>query len=165
MIMASRQVTQREQETRSEPQRQRRHVPLDRFELAADAKAPGLTYQWVTKSVMGAEDVDNQIIMREAGWTVVNWEDLPAHTRPPNLTPDTMASPVEKGGAILMCRPDYLGKEAMLEDFQRAREQVRDKLAELRNSPENHAPRPDAEVKVSRTYAPPVGGEIPADDS
>lgn len=162
-MSAPRQTTQRPDAQR-EPQRRRRFVSEDRYMIEDNEKIPGIDYQWIAASVLGQEQPENLITMREAGWEAVTWQDRPAHARPPGLTDAALGAVVERGGMILMSRPSYMGDEARMEDFQRAKNQVSDKLKELGNSPgDNQAPRPRDAVKVSRTIGPAEGGEIPPD--
>ena len=142
------------------PQRVRRHVPEDRFYIDTAEIPEGMEYQWVSKVIMGEVQTENLIIMREAGWESVTWDMRPAHVRPPGMSQDELDMPCERAGMILMSRPKYLGDEARAEETTRAREQVRDKLAQLGQSdPQNQAPR-KAPV-FSRTYGPGEASDIP----
>jgi hypothetical protein len=163
-----RQTTQRPDAQR-EPQRRRRFVSEDRFMIEDAEKIPGIDYQWVAASVLGQEQTENLITMREAGWDPVTWQDRPSHARPPGLTEAALGAVVGRGGMILMSRPSYMGDEARMEDFQRAKNQVSDKLKEIGSLPSDTPTQPSkngidkTSPKFSRTVGPAEGGEIPPD--
>lgn len=144
------------------PLRTRRKLSDNPLDLDPSEIDPGIHYQWCAEECMGKPELMNMRRMIEAGFEPVKWEDRPEHMRLPNMTDAGLSQAVSHGGLVLMSRPSYLREEAENEDRAAARAQVRDKMAELGQSPStNHAPR--TAPAVSRTYGPAEGGDIPQD--
>lgn len=88
----------------------------DQFYIAPEMVPAGWTYQWCRKSVYGQPDVAHQIALMENGWTPV-----PAERHAGAFMPPGFKGEIDRGGLVLMERPEELTQEAREEDRQNAR--------------------------------------------
>lgn len=98
----------------------------DEFYIGTSIIPPGWAYEWKRKLTMGAEDPAYQVALRRAGW-----EHVPT-TRHPELMPlDGVYPTIERKGMMLMERPLEINDEAHDRELRKARNQVRQKEAQL----------------------------------
>lgn len=90
---------------------------------------PGWEYEWKRKLLLGAEDPAYQVALARAGW-----EPVPT-SRHPSYMPNQGSHPViERKGMILMERPSEISDEARAIELRKARNQVRQKEAQLNSA-------------------------------
>lgn len=98
----------------------------DEFFVEPGIIPDGWSYEWKTKTVLGAEDPAHQVALQRKGWEVV-----PA-TRHPEMMPlGYTGVPITRKGMILMERPLSITEEARSAENRRARLQVRAKEEQL----------------------------------
>lgn len=83
----------------------------DRFHIDPKMVPAGVSYEWKRKSCYGAPDTDHITNLMDNHWAAV------PQSRHPNLV-------TEKDGMILMERPEYLTREAQVEDYNEAMGEV-----------------------------------------
>ena len=118
-------------------QRRRMRATDDKFAVPQRYKMPGVSYEWKTEAVLGAEDPSYMSGLMENGWEAVPLSEMPSFGR------EGETGAVRRGGQVLMKRPIDLTKEARLEDFQIARDQVRHNTAKLTGT------NPGADLPIS----------------
>lgn len=111
---------------------------------------PGWTYEWKRKLVLGAEDPAYMVALARAGW-----EPVPT-SRHPSYMPDSgNYTTIERKGMILMERPSEITDDAREYEKRKARNQVRQKEAQLNSAEGGHFERSNKDqslVKISRSY-------------
>ena len=121
-------------------------------------KAPdGWTYEWKRNTLFNQEDPAYMTSLLRTGW-----EPVPAK-RHPEMMPIGAMKSIERKGMILMERPSTITDRARQIELQRARNQVRQKEAQLSSAPDGQFDRSnkgDSLVKVRRSVEPMV---IPKD--
>lgn len=101
----------------------------DDFYINPSDVPPGWEYEWKRKLLLGAEDPAYQVALARAGW-----EPVPT-SRHPSYMPDNGNHPViERKGMILMERPAEISDEARSIELRKARNQVRQKEAQLNSA-------------------------------
>jgi len=122
----------------------------DEFFIDVSDIPPGWTYEWKRKLVLGAEDPAYQVALARAGW-----EPVPT-SRHPSYMPNSGNYPtIERKGMILMERPSEITDDARDNELRKARNQVRQKEAQLNSATDGHFDRSnkgDPLVKVKRSY-------------
>lgn len=111
---------------------------------------PGWEYEWKRRLLMGAEDPAYHVALARAGW-----EPVPT-SRHPSYMPNSGHHPtIERKGMILMERPAEISEESRAIELRKARNQVRQKEAQL-NSAEGgqfeRANKDQSLVKINRSY-------------
>ena len=122
------------------------HIPDD---LRAKLEAQGMSAEWKRVTYFGKEeDPDYHISLAENGWEPLGLDSFPEFKKlmPKNWTKNTF----EKRGQMLMIRPKELTDEARAEDKANADNQVKGKIASLKESGPGEAER--TLVKVNRSY-------------
>jgi len=113
-------------------------------------KAPdGWEYEWKRKTVLGQEDPAYQVHLARMGW-----EAVPT-TRHPEMMPGMGNYPtIERKGQTLMMRPAVISDEARQIEYRKAKNQVRQKEAQLNATPEGTLTRDDARVRpvINKAY-------------
>lgn len=131
----------------------------DEFFVDVDTIPDGWSYEWKRHLVLGAPDHAYDVSMARRGW-----EAVPTRRHPemmPRGTPG--GNPIERKGMVLMERPKEITDEARDIELRKARNQVRQKEAQLRDMPSTEfADRndPRARANIKKGYSP---VEIPAD--
>ena len=110
----------------------------------------GWEYEWKRKLLLGAEDPAYQVALARAGW-----EPVPT-SRHPSYMPNSGDYPtIERKGMILMERPSEISDEARAIELRKARNQVRQKEAQL-NSAEGgqfeRANKDQSLVNIRKSY-------------
>ena len=123
----------------------------DDFYVPREYIPDGWSYEWKRKTNMGMEDPAYQVQIARMGW-----EPVPA-SRHPNMMPEgNKYLIIERKGMVLMERPMEITEEARQIERQRARNQIRQKEAQLASAPDGTLTRDHAQVKpkISKSYAP-----------
>lgn len=98
------------------------HIPPEQIPL-------GISYQWNNHTIFGQEQHSTNAYMQAQGW-----EPVPA-TRHPHLMPPGYDGPIIIDGQILVERPAELTNEALQEQLDKARGEVRLKEEQLNGTP------------------------------
>jgi hypothetical protein len=110
----------------------------------------GWTYEWKRKLVLGAEDPAYMVALARAGW-----EAVPT-SRHPSYMPNSGNYPtIERKGMLLMERPTEITDDARDHEQRKARNQVRQKEAQLNSSEGGQFERANKDqslVKINRSY-------------
>jgi len=123
---------------------------VDEFKLP---RAPdGWTYEWKTKSVMGAINHAHLTELRRQGW-----EEVPTSRHPEEMPLGGHDTVIERKGMILMQRPTVIVEEARAIQIAKARNQVRFKEEQLSGTPEGglgHRNHDQVKPRISKGYEP-----------
>lgn len=119
---------------------------IDPFHIDMSKIPAGMSYEWKRHTTSGMEDPAYMMGLQENGWEPV---DVSRH---PEFMPSTYRGPIMRHGMILMERPVELTAEARAEDDMAARQQVRDKQAQLGDAPKNTLER--KVLSVNKSYEP-----------
>lgn len=123
---------------------------VDKFFIPSADIPEGWDYQWKRRKTVGAEDPAYEVATARAGW-----EPVPAHRHPSYMPKGWKGGDIERDGMVLMERPKEISDEARARELRDAREQVRQKEAQLNNAPQGQFPRDtreDTRARVSRNY-------------
>jgi hypothetical protein len=115
------------------------------------AKIPqGWSYEWKRFSTFGQEDRSYMQSLADNGWEAVPCD------RHPEMMGNGYSGPIVRDGMILMERPAQLTREARIEDNEIAREMIRVKERQLRDTPDGTMTRDDPRVRprINRSYEP-----------
>lgn len=133
---------------REEPGRltRRRHINTDKYAIPEQFKREGFSYEWKRRTNVGAVDMEHQVMLSENHWQPVQAKDMPG------LMPADYDGVIERGGQILMCRPEYLTQEAYQEVLDISQERVRTQERRLGLTNQGEAPR--TRPSINREYIP-----------
>lgn len=124
----------------SEPVRGRKYkggadMP-NKFDVPREQIPDGMSYQWNNATVFGKSDPSYDSFMAQQGW-----EPVPAYRHPHLVPPGTPENaPIIIDGQVLVERPAELTNEALQEELDKARGEVRAKEDQL------YGARPDTPV-------------------
>lgn len=90
----------------------------DKFFIPPSAKRPGVAYEWKRETLYGKDDPTHLHALQEDG----AWQHVPASEMP--MFGAGAGGVVRVGGLVLMQRPVELSREARVEDYENARNQV-----------------------------------------
>jgi len=110
----------------------------------------GWSYEWKTRTVLGAEDPAHQVALARRGW-----ESVPASRHPELMPMGYTGVEITRKGMVLMERPMEITQEAKDASLRRARMQMRDKEAQLTQAKGGEFDRSnkgDPLVKISKKY-------------
>jgi hypothetical protein len=110
----------------------------------------GWSYEWKTRTVLGAEDPAHQVALARRGW-----ESVPASRHPELMPMGYKGVEITRKGMVLMERPMEITQEAKDATLRRARMQMRDKEAQLQQAKGGEFDRTnkgDPLVKISKKY-------------
>ena len=110
----------------------------------------GWSYEWKTRTVLGAEDPAHQVALARKGWEIV-----PASRHPELMPIGYKGVEITRKGMVLMERPMEITQEAKDATLRRARMQMRDKEAQLTQAKGGEFDRSnkgDPLVKISKKY-------------
>jgi hypothetical protein len=110
----------------------------------------GWSYEWKTRTVLGAEDPAHQVALARRGW-----ESVPASRHPELMPMGYKGAEITRKGMVLMERPMEITQEAKDASLRRARIQMRDKEAQLTQAKGGEFDRTnkgDPLVKISKKY-------------
>jgi hypothetical protein len=132
-------VTYREEDPRTRAARRaaelRDHGSLstdgtDEFFIDPRVIPDGWSYEWKRHTTLGAQDPSYQVSLARSGW-----ESVPAKRHPEMMPDHYTGMTIERNGMILMERPKEITDEAKARDYRKARDQVRQKEAQLSGAP------------------------------
>lgn len=122
----------------------------DEFYIDPSIVPDGWSYEWKTKTVLGAEDPAYQVSLARKGWEPVE------ATRHPELMPSGFKdTEIGRKGMVLMERPLELTEEARRIEQRRARLQVRHKEEQLAAAPGGQFERNNKDsslIKVKKSW-------------
>lgn len=124
----------------------------DEFYVDPDIVPDGWGYEWKRHDVFGKEDPAYATHIARKGWTPV-----PASRHPEYMPSGSSASIIERKGMILMERPLEIIEEARSIELRKARQQMRQKEAQLNAAPSGQFPRdedPRTAARINKTYEP-----------
>ena len=98
----------------------------DDFFLEVGIIPDGWSYEWKTRTILGAEDPAHQVALARKGWEIV-----PASRHPDLMPIGYKGVEITRKGMVLMERPMEITQEAKNSELRKARMQMRDKEAQL----------------------------------
>ena len=110
----------------------------------------GWSYEWKTRTILGAEDPAHQVALARKGWEIV-----PASRHPELMPMGYQGVEITRKGMVLMERPLEITQEARDALLRKARVQMRDKEAQLTNAKSGEFDRTnkgDPLVKINKKY-------------
>jgi hypothetical protein len=110
----------------------------------------GWSYEWKTRTILGAEDPAHQVALARKGWEIV-----PASRHPELMPMGYKGVEITRKGMVLMERPMEITQEARNAEYRKARMQMRDKEAQLTQPKGGEFERTnkgDPLVKISKKY-------------
>ena len=121
----------------------------DDFFVPPEYIPDGWSYEWKRKTNVGMEDPAYQVQLSRMGW-----EPVPASRHPAMMPDDNKYQVIERKGMILMERPKEITDEARDIELRRARNQIRQKEAQLASAPDGTLTRDhsQAKPKISKSY-------------
>lgn len=122
----------------------------DDFYIDSTIIPDGWSYEWKTRTVMGAEDPAYQVALARKGW-----EPVPASRHPELMPVNSKDAIITRKGMVLMERPLELTEEARSIENRRARNQVRAKEEQLSAAPAGQFERSNKDsplIKVKKSY-------------
>ena len=102
----------------------------DEFFVEPGVIPDGWTYEWKTKTILGAEDPAHQVKLARDGW-----EAVPANRHPEMMPSGYTGVEITRKGMVLMERPTEITEEVRQLELRRARLQVRAKEEQLSAAP------------------------------
>jgi hypothetical protein len=124
----------------------------DDFFVPPEYIPDGWSYEWKRKTNVGMEDPAYQVQLARMGW-----EPVPASRHPAMMPDDNKYQIIERKGLVLMERPMEITEEARQIEKQRARNQIRQKEAQLASTPEGglgHRDHAQVKPRISKSYEP-----------
>jgi len=122
----------------------------DDFYIDLSEIPDGWTYEWKRKTVLGQEDPAYQVQLARMGW-----EPVPASRHPRYMPEGAKYASIERKGMVLMERPKELSDEARQIELKKARNQIRQKEAQLNSAPDGQFGRNNKDaplVKIGKSY-------------
>ena len=110
----------------------------------------GWSYEWKTRTILGAEDPAHQVALARKGWEIV-----PASRHPELMPIGYKGVEITRKGMVLMERPLEITQEAKNAEYRKARMQMRDKEAQLTQAKGGEFDRSnkgDPLVKINKKY-------------
>ena len=110
----------------------------------------GWSYEWKTRTILGAEDPAHEVALARKGWEIV-----PASRHPELMPMAYKGVDITRKGMVLMERPMEITQEAQQASLRRARMQMRDKEAQLTNPKSGEFDRTnkgDPLVRINKKY-------------
>lgn len=124
----------------------------DEFYIAKSDIPPGWDYQWKRHTLLGKDDPAYQVQLARAGW-----EAVPTRRHPHFMPDGTKDVVITRKGMMLMERPLELSEQAQQQEYNRARNQVRQKEEQLATAPQGQFDRDNKGTplaNVKRAYVP-----------
>lgn len=100
------------------------------LEIPADQQPEGITLQWVTHSVRGAEEPQRRAKFEQAGWLPVHPEDFDG-VFDGKWAPRGATGEIQYDGLVLMAKPTEMVEKSRARDRRAARQQVQIKEQSL----------------------------------
>jgi hypothetical protein len=122
---------------------------VDEFYVDPRIIPPDWDYEWKRNTVLGQEDPAYRVQLAQMGW-----EPVPLARHPEMMPSNWSGKTIERKGQILMERPKVLTDEARQIELRRARNQVRQKEAQLNSAPDGQFGRDHDQVKpkINKSY-------------
>lgn len=98
----------------------------DEFFIEPGIIPDGWSYEWKTRTILGAEDPAHQVALARRGW-----ESVPASRHPDLMPINYTGGEITRKGMVLMERPLQITEEVRQADLRRARLQMRNKEEQL----------------------------------
>lgn len=119
--------------------------------FATPTPPEGWSYEWKMKSVLGQEDPTYQTQLARTGW-----EAVPTNRHPDMMPIGEKYAIIERKGMVLMERPLAITEEVKRLDMRNARDQVRQKEAQLNQAPDGTMTRDHQQVrpKIKKGFEP-----------
>jgi len=117
----------------------------DEFFVEPGIIPDGWTYEWKTKTILGAEDPAHQVKLARDGW-----EAVPASRHPEMMPAGYKGVEITRKGMVLMERPSEITEEVRTLELRRARLQVRAKEEQLSAAPAGHFERSNKGNELSK---------------
>lgn len=130
--------------------KRRRTLSTDKFYVPPSVIQEGFSYEWKRLENVGQPDQEHQVMLAENHWQPVQAADAPG------MMPGGYEGVVKRGGMILMCRPDYLTREAVQEMTDMSKGMAR--IQEQRLGLTERGQLPRRVQALNRDYAPPSSG-------
>lgn len=121
-----------------------------KYELPEGIEPDGWVYQWKATSIAGKPNTQHIQNLQHNGW-----EFVPAANHPELVGASPGVKVIERDGQTLMMRPRQIEDMILERDRNRARAQVRQKEAQLKQAPPGTFERgthPNAPVKIGKSY-------------
>ena len=121
-----------------------------KYELPEGIEPDGWRYQWKATSIAGRPNTQHIQNLQHNGW-----EFVPAANHPELVGATPGAKVIERDGQTLMMRPIQIEEMVKERDRNRARAQVRQKEAQLKQAPPGTFERgtnPNAPVRINKSY-------------
>ena len=123
----------------------------DDFYIDPKSIPTGWDYEWKRHKVLGQEDPAYMVQTARMGW-----EPVPANRHPEFMPSGYIGNTIERKGMILMERPKELSDEARQIELKKARNQIRQKEAQLNSAEGGQFGRSKSDgtslVKVNKSY-------------
>ena len=122
----------------------------DEFFIEPGIIPDGWSYEWKTRTILGAEDPAHQVALARKGW-----EAVPARRHPELMPMGYAGAEITRKGMVLMERPLEITQEAKNSELRKARLQMRDKEAQLTKSNSGEFERSnkgDPLVKIGKKF-------------
>jgi len=103
---------------------------IDEFYIDPAIIPDGWSYEWKRETVLGQPDPSYQVTLAQRGW-----EPVPASRHPQLVPPGWTGAHIPRKGCVLMERPKEITDEVRAQEIRRARDQVRQKEAQLGAAP------------------------------
>lgn len=129
----------------------------DKFYVPAHYVPDGWTYEWKRKTILNQEDPAYQVALTRKGW-----EPVPASRHSEMMPSGGSWNTIERDGMVLMERPKDITDEARDLELRAARQQMRQKEAQLNSAPDGQFGRnhPQAKARINKGYEPiPIPGD------
>jgi hypothetical protein len=123
----------------------------DDFYVDPSSIPDGWTYEWKRHTVFGSEDPAYQVHLARSGWAPV-----PASRHPEMMPMGSSHTMVLRKGCILMERPTEIVEERRAIEQRLARNQVRQKEAQIAGAPDGTMTRDHASARpnIKKGYSP-----------
>lgn len=103
---------------------------VDEFYIDPAIIPDGWSYEWKRETVLGQPDPSYQVSLAHRGW-----EPVPASRHPELVPPGWTGAHIPRKGCLLMERPLEITNDVRAQEQRRARDQVRQKEAQLNSAP------------------------------
>lgn len=122
----------------------------DEFFIEPGIIPDGWSYEWKTRTILGAEDPAHQVSLARRGW-----ESVPASRHPELMPVGYKGGEITRKGMVLMERPLEITNEVRVAELRRARLQMRNKeeqLTQAKGGQFERANKGDQLVKIKKGY-------------
>lgn len=121
----------------------------DEFYIDPSVIPDGWHYEWKRNTIYGAEDPSYQVALARSGWTAV-----PTSRHPAMMPHAANSAVITRKGQVLMEIPKEIYSERKAAEYNKARQQVRHKEAQLSGTPDGTLERTRPEIRKSYSQMP-----------